>query len=107
MVCMLGISLQAQVTERERPAEWEQLVKGARFMDRFLPMPQGKTAQGIWGTDSVQNRYIDNALQPYESKMVQLDGITLHNEKGTYEVVFYTNGKEVERNVLPYFEEKK
>ena len=29
----------AQITERERPAEWQHLVKGARFMDRFLPMP--------------------------------------------------------------------
>ena len=25
----------SQITERERPAEWKQLVKGARFMDRF------------------------------------------------------------------------
>ena len=48
-----------------------------------------------------------DAMQPYESKVVQLNGIKLPNEKGTYEVVFYTNGKEVGRNVLPYFEEKK
>ena len=48
-----------------------------------------------------------DALQPYESKVVQLNGIKLPNEKGTYEVVFYTHGKETERNVLPYFEEKK
>ena len=32
----------AQVTERPRPAEWDHLVEGARFMDRFLPMPAGK-----------------------------------------------------------------
>ena len=32
----LGTSLKAQVTERPRPVEWEQLVPGARFMDRFL-----------------------------------------------------------------------
>lgn len=25
----------SQVTERERPKEWDQLVNGARFMDRF------------------------------------------------------------------------
>ena len=37
----LGTSLKAQVTERPRPVEWEQLVPGARFMDRFLPMPDG------------------------------------------------------------------
>ena len=39
----------AQITERERPAEWQHLVKGARFMDRFLPMPDGIQAKGIYG----------------------------------------------------------
>ena len=32
----------SQVTERERPKEWDQLVNGARFMDRFLPMKGNK-----------------------------------------------------------------
>lgn len=59
----LAASLTAQVTERERPAEWNQLVPGARFMDRFLPMPQGRKAEGIWGTDSVQNRFVDNGIE--------------------------------------------
>lgn len=63
---LVGASLQAQITERERPAEWDQLVEGARFMDRFLPMPAGKTAQGIWGTDSVLNRYVDNGIEDPE-----------------------------------------
>ena len=58
-----GINVQAQITDRERPAEWDNLVPGARFMDRFLPMPQGKTAKGIWGADSVQNRYVDNGIE--------------------------------------------
>ena len=62
----VGISLQAQITERERPAEWSQLIEGARFMDRFLPMPAGKTAQGIWGTDSKLNRYVDNGIEDPE-----------------------------------------
>lgn len=53
----------AQITERERPAEWQHLVKGARFMDRFLPMPDGIQATGIWGTDSVLNRYVDNGIE--------------------------------------------
>ena len=39
----------AQITERERPAEWQHLVKGARFMDRFLPMPDGIQAKGDMG----------------------------------------------------------
>lgn len=63
---LVGASLQAQITERERPAEWEQLIEGARFMDRFLPMPAGKTAQGIWGTDSILNRYVDNGIEDSE-----------------------------------------
>ena len=59
----LCASVQAQVTERPRPVEWEQLVPGARFMDRFLPMPDGVKGQHIWGTDSVQNRYVDNGIE--------------------------------------------
>lgn len=61
MLC--GFATNAQVTERERPAEWSQLVRGARFMDRFLPMPEGRKATGIWGTDSVQCRYVDNGIE--------------------------------------------
>lgn len=53
----------AQIAERERPAEWQHLIKGARFMDRFLSMPDGAQAKDIWGTDGVQNRYIDNGIE--------------------------------------------
>lgn len=68
LLCLIGVgllctSLHAQITERERPAEWNQLVNGARFLDRFLPMPNGTQAKGIWGTDSVQNRYVDNGIE--------------------------------------------
>ena len=59
-LCMTATS---QVTERERPAEWTQLIHGARFMDRFMPMPEGTKALDIWGTDSVQNRYVDNGIE--------------------------------------------
>lgn len=53
----------AQVVERERPAEWQQLIKGGRFLDRFLPMPDGVQAKEIWGADSVLNRYVDNGIE--------------------------------------------
>ena len=43
----LSISAVAQVAERERPAEWAQLVHGARFMDRFEAMPKGTKDHGI------------------------------------------------------------
>lgn len=57
------LSLEAQIVERNRPSQWEQLVKGARFMDRFLPMPEGIKGKHLWGTDSVQNRYVDNGIE--------------------------------------------
>lgn len=53
----------AQVVERPYPEEWKQLVPGARFVDRFLPMPDGKQGTGIWGTDSVLCRYVDNGIE--------------------------------------------
>lgn len=40
--------MNAQVTERERPKEWQSLIKGGRFMDRFLPM-QGNILQKTYG----------------------------------------------------------
>lgn len=56
-------SLSAQITERKRPAEWQNLVENARFMDRFLAMPNGNTKENIWGTEGVKNRYVDNGIE--------------------------------------------
>ena len=53
----------AQVTERPRPAEWDHLVEGARFMDRFLPIPAGKLSSDVWGAKNVIPRYIDNGIE--------------------------------------------
>lgn len=59
----INLSLSAQITERERPKEWNQLVKGARFIDRFLPM-QGKVLSAdTWGVKGVVPRYIDNGIE--------------------------------------------
>lgn len=59
----MSLPLRAQIAERERPAEWDQLVKGARFMDRFLPM-QGKIlSSDTWGVDGVIPRFIDNGIE--------------------------------------------
>lgn len=59
----IALPLCAQITERERPAEWNQLVNGARFMDRFLPM-QGKVlSSDTWGVDGVIPRYVDNGIE--------------------------------------------
>ena len=58
-----GTYVNAQVTERQRPAEWSQLVEGARFMDRFLPMEGTVLASNVWGTDSVRPRLVDNGIE--------------------------------------------
>jgi hypothetical protein len=54
----------SQTTVRERPAEWNNLVFGGRFMDRFLPMPNlGKLTSDTWGADNVKPRYTDNGIE--------------------------------------------
>ncbi|MBV5314581.1 MAG: glycoside hydrolase family protein [Prolixibacteraceae bacterium] len=54
----------AQTTERPRPAEWNNLVFGGRFMDRFLPMPNvGQLTRDTWGADNVLPRYTDNGIE--------------------------------------------
>ena len=53
----------SQVTKRERPKEWDQLVNGARFMDRFLPMKGNKLSSDTWGTAGVRPRYVDNGIE--------------------------------------------
>jgi hypothetical protein len=65
-ICTTQPSL-AQITERERPKEWEQLVDGARFRDRFMPMPVGKSAiESDWGAAGVRKRYVDNGIEDRE-----------------------------------------
>lgn len=53
----------AQVVERQRPAEWKDLVRGARFMDRFEPMKGEVLSDDVWGADSVRPRYVDNGIE--------------------------------------------
>lgn len=60
MLCNTGF---AQITERERPGEWDQLVPGARFMDRFLPMKGKVVSPDTWGAADVLPRYIDNGIE--------------------------------------------
>lgn len=58
---------QAQITQRERPAAWEKLVYGGRFMDRFLPMHvQGPLTDDTWGAAEVVPRYIENGIEDNE-----------------------------------------
>lgn len=59
-ICNLSFS---QITERERPKEWDQLVDGACFMDRFLPMKGSKLSSDTWGTAGICPRYVDNGIE--------------------------------------------
>lgn len=62
----VSVSSNAQITERPRPESWKQLVKGAAFKDRFLPMPKGKLSSATWGGANVLPRYIDNGIEDRE-----------------------------------------
>jgi hypothetical protein len=67
MCCLFTLDANAQIVERSRPSEWDDLVFGGRFMDRFLPMPvQGKLTSDTWGADNVKPRYVDNGLEDNE-----------------------------------------
>lgn len=58
-----SVAAYTQITERTRPAEWKNLVVGARFMDRFLPMEGVDLRSDVWGTDSVRPRLVDNGIE--------------------------------------------
>jgi len=54
----------AQSEDRPRPSEWNNLVYGGRFMDRFLPMPGiGELTRDTWGADNVLPRYTGNGIE--------------------------------------------
>lgn len=63
LMLLVSNSLFSQVAERERPKEWDQLVKGARFIDRFLPMKGNHLSSDTWGTAGVRPRYVDNGIE--------------------------------------------
>lgn len=58
-----AVSAVGQITERQRPAEWANLVRGGRFMDRFEAMPDGDLRADVWGADSVRPRFVDNGIE--------------------------------------------
>ncbi|MBR8535886.1 glycoside hydrolase family protein [Carboxylicivirga sediminis] len=76
-------SVDAQIIERERPAEWKSLVKGGRFMDRFLPIPtNGELTADTWGAGDVVPRYVDNGLE--EDEYSYWGGNAIKDNMGVY-----------------------
>ena len=68
-VCLMAAApVAAQVVERPRPAGWERLVHGGRFMDRFevaTPIDNGFTTN-CWGGDNVKPRDVRNGIEDAE-----------------------------------------
>jgi len=64
LITLFVFQVNAQTTERPRPAAWNNLVFGGRFMDRFLPMPNlGQLTRDTWGAENVLPRYTDNGIE--------------------------------------------
>ena len=83
LLLLCSIQLQAQITERERPVEWDSLVNGGRFMDRFLPMPTtGPLTSDTWGAAQVKPRYIWNGLE--DNQWSYWGGNALLGDDGKY-----------------------
>lgn len=62
ILCLSSISF-AQIVERSRPQEWDNLVLGSRFIDRFLPMDGKVLSSDTWGGENVKPRYVDNGIE--------------------------------------------
>ena len=67
LIAAVGLTLgaAAQIVERPRPAGWERLVPGGRFMDRFEPasvIGNGWTIN-CWGGDNVKPRDVRNGIE--------------------------------------------
>lgn len=75
-------SMNAQITERERPAEWKDLILGARFMDRFDAMPDGALSSDVWGAKNVIPRFVDNGIE--SKKFSFWGGNIIQTDDGLY-----------------------
>ncbi|NDW18830.1 hypothetical protein D0T53_07880 [Dysgonomonas sp. 216] len=86
IILLAGTNLSAQVEERTRPAEWEHLVCGARFIDRFLPMSEGTLSGKTWGAKNVIPRYIDNGIEDVNNIWSYWGGNILKDDKGLFHI---------------------
>ena len=72
----------AQITNRARPKDWKNLVPGARFEERFLPMPTGTLSADTWGAPNVIPRYVDNGIE--DRQYSYWGGNILRGDDGKY-----------------------
>ena len=63
VLASVSLAAKAQVEERPRPAEWSNLVRGGRHMDRFETMPEGRVVRAQWGAEAVRHRLVDNGIE--------------------------------------------
>ena len=82
LLCLYCIESSGQIKERSRPAEWDKLVEGARFVDRFEPLPAGIITSNTWGADAVCSRIVSNGLEDKEHSY--WGGNILKDEQGKY-----------------------
>ncbi|WP_222439231.1 glycoside hydrolase family protein [Echinicola salinicaeni] len=67
LILITGIKAIAQIQERPRPEEWNNLVEGGRFLDLFKPIePVGDLVKETWGEEGVVPRYVDNGVEDGE-----------------------------------------
>ena len=72
LACILAVvvsaTAEAQVVERPRPAGWENIVPGGRFMDRFeaAPVVGNGWTTNCWGGDNVKPRDVRNGIEDAE-----------------------------------------
>lgn len=80
IVCTAAVGMVCgQSVERPRPAGWENLVPGARFIDRFEPSRAlGPLTEACWGGDNVKPRDtrngIEDATYSYWGGRIRRDG---------------------------------
>jgi len=78
--------MNAQIISRERPAEWDMLVTGGRFMDRFQAIPaKGPLSADTWGARGVIPRYIDNGIE--EDEWSYWGGNSVLGKDGKYHLI--------------------
>ncbi|EYA41080.1 glycoside hydrolase family protein [Bacteroides fragilis] len=82
VTCATALSALAQITERQRPAEWDKLIPGGKYVDRFEAMQGNKLSDKVWGAQEVLPRFVDNGIEHPDISF--WGGNILRGEDGKY-----------------------